>query len=143
MRTQMVGALSATVLVLVAAGCGGTGGYQNAARPPAVLTISIDVTGNGVALSPSHIGAGPAVLLIVNESGRSRNLTLTAPSGSGRSCVAEDASSGPINPQGTARMQLPLVEGACVVGVADGTLAPARLAVGPERPSSQQDLLQP
>ena len=94
-------------------------------------------------MSPDRIGAGPVVLLIANESGRSRDVTLTAPAGSSSPCVAADASSGPINPQGAARMQLPLVEGDCEVGVADGTLQPARLAVGPPRPSAQQDLLQP
>jgi hypothetical protein len=83
------------------------------------------------------------VLLIANQTGRSRDVTLTAPSGSGRSCVDADASSGPINPQSTASMQLPLVEGTCAVGVSDGGLAPARLVVGRERESSQQDLLEP
>jgi hypothetical protein len=147
MRTRMVGALSATVLVLAlvgALGCGGAGGYDNAARPPAVRTLSIEVTGSRVAVSPARIGAGPTLLLIANESGRSREVTLTASAGSrGRSCVEADASSGPINPQSTARLQLPLVEGVCALGVADGALAAARLTVGPERESSQQDLLQP
>lgn len=143
MRTRMVGALSATVLVIAAAGCGSQVGYENASRPPATRSISIDVTGTRVAVSPTRIGGGPVVLLIVNESSRSREVTLAAPAGSSHACVEDDASSGPINPQGTARIQLPLVEGTCEVGVADGTLAPARLTVGPERESSQQDLLEP
>ncbi len=57
--------------------------------------------------------------------------------------MAADASSGPINPQGTARVKLPLVQGACAVGDADGRLRPALLVVGAQRPSAQQDLLQP
>jgi hypothetical protein len=145
MRTRMLGALSAMVLVALAcAGCGSSGGgYDNASRPPAPISVSIAVIGSRIGVSPAHIGAGPVVLLIANQSNRSRNITLTAPSGSDRACVASDASSGPINPQGAARMQLPLVEGTCDVGVADGTLAPTRLTVGPQRPSGQQDLLQP
>jgi hypothetical protein len=144
MRTRMVGALSAMALVLAAAGCGSSNvTYENADRPPVPLSISIEVTASHVAVSPARIGAGPVALLIANESGRSREVTLTAARGSGRSCVEADASSGPINPQGAARMQLPLVEGTCVVGVADGSLQAARLTVGPERESAQQDLLQP
>lgn len=140
----MLGALSAMALVVVPVGCGSSGdGYDNASRPPASISISIAVTGERIGVSPARVGAGPVVLLISNQSGRSRDVTLTAPDGADGSCVEDDASSGPINPQGAARIQLPLVEGTCEVGVADGTIEPARLIVGPERESAQQDLLQP
>jgi hypothetical protein len=142
----MLGALSATVLVLagLATGCGSGGDdYANADRPPAPLSISIAVTGTRVQVSPSHVGAGPVLLLIANTSDRSRDVTLRAPAGSSDACVEEDASSGPINPQGAARIQLPLVEGTCEVRVGDGDLPPARIVVGPRRDSAQQDLLQP
>ena len=141
----MLGALGAIslVLVAVATGCGSDDSeYANADRPPAPITISIAIVGDRVTISPDRVGAGPVVLLIANESGRSHDVTLAA-SGAGRSCVADEASSGPINPEGAARITLPLVEGTCEVGVADGTLDPARLVVGPERESAQQDLLQP
>ena len=141
----MPGALSAMALVALAcAGCGsGGGGYDNASRPPAPISVSIAITGARIGVAPARVGAGPVVLLIANQGNRSRDVTLTAPDGSDRSCVDSDASSGPINPQGAARIQLTVVEGTCEVGVADGTLAPARLTVGPERESAQQDLLQP
>lgn len=143
MRTRTVGVLSAIALVVGAAGCGSSDSYDNAARPPAPVNLAVNLSSERVAISPSRIGAGPVVLLVANESGRSRELTLTAPAGSDSSCVDGDVSSGPINPQGTARLQLPLVEGRCEVGVADGSLQPVRLTVGPPRPSAQQDLLQP
>jgi hypothetical protein len=145
MRTRMLGALSATALVLagLATGCGSSDDYANADRPPAPTSISIAVTGTRIEVSPSRIGAGPVLLLIANTSNRSRDVTLTAPDGAGAACVEADASSGPINPQGAARIQLSLVEGTCEVGVADGSVPPARVVVGPERASAQQDLLQP
>ena len=144
MRTRMLGALSAMALIVAGVGCGSSGdGYDNASRPPASISISIAVTGERINVAPARVGAGPVVLLISNQSGRSRDVTLTAPDGSDGSCVDDDASSGPINPQGVARIQLPLVEGTCEVGIADGTLAPARLTVGPERESAQQNLLEP
>jgi hypothetical protein len=140
----MLGALSAMVLVLVGIGCGSSGdGYDNASRPPAPISISIAITGERIGVSPARVGAGPVVLLISNQSDRSRDVTLSAPDGSDGACVDVDASSGPINPQGAARIQLPLVEGTCEVGVAGGTIEPARLTVGPERETAQQDLLQP
>jgi len=131
----MLGALGATLaLATVATGCGSDGSdYANADRPPAPLSISIAVTADRIAVSPDRLGGGPVVLLIANESGRSREVTLAASDGADRSCVADNASSGPINPQDAARITLPLVEGTCEVGVADGTLRPARLIVGPER----------
>jgi hypothetical protein len=142
----MHGALAVTLLVLaaVAAGCGsGKADYANTDRPPAPISISIALTGERVAVAPDHVGAGPVLLLVANESGRSRDVTLEGLRSGGRPCVVDDASTGPIAPQGAARISLAVVEGTCAVGVADGTLAPARLTVGPERPSAQQDLLQP
>ena len=145
MRTRTVGALSAAVLVLAgAAGCGSSGsGYANASRPPAPVTLSIVVADGRIAISPDRVGAGPTLLLIANESTRSRDVTLTPALGSSRGCVTADASSGPINPQGSAHVNLPLVEGTCAIGVTGGGIPPARLVVGPERESAQQDLLQP
>jgi hypothetical protein len=140
----MLGALAALlVLAALAAGCGsGTAEYANADRPPAPIAVSIAIVGDRLAVDPNRVGAGPVLLLIANESSRSHDVTLTAPD-SGRACVADEASSGPINPQGAARMSLSLVEGTCEVGVDDGQLEPVRLVVGPERESAQQDLLQP
>jgi hypothetical protein len=137
----MLGALSAAMFIV--AGCGSTHGYANANRPPAPLNVAVNLTDQRISISPARIGAGPVVLLIANESTASHDLTLTPPSGSNNSCVASEASSGPINPQGVARVQVNVVEGDCVLGVEDGGLPPTRLKVGPERTSSQDDLLQP
>jgi hypothetical protein len=139
----MIGAFGALVVLAgLCAGCGGSASYANADRPPAPISISIAVTGQRVAVSPDRIGAGPVQLLIANESGRSQDVTLTA-ARSGRSCVVDGASSGPINPQDAARISLAVREGTCSVSVADAAIAPAKLAVGPQRASAQQDLLQP
>lgn len=138
----MLGALSATLLLL--AGCGGgDDSYDNAERPPAPVNVSVNLASSRVLVSPARIGAGPIVLLISNQSGRTRDMTLSAPAGSSSACVDAEVSSGPISPQGNARVQLPVVEGRCLVGVAGGDLEPAPLTVGPERRSAQDDLLQP
>jgi hypothetical protein len=144
MPTRMVGALSAGLIaVLMLAGCGAGAKYANTPRPPAPINVAISLTNDGVLISPARVGGGPAVLLVVNTSDRSRDLTLTAPAGSSGSCVEAAASSGPINPQGEARLPVQLVRGECVVGVRDAGLRPAHLIVGAERVSAQDDLLQP
>jgi hypothetical protein len=142
MRTLMLSAVAGT-FVLGLAGCGSTSPYTNAPRPPAPINVSVNLTNDRVRISPSHVGAGPVVLLVANQGDRSRDLTLTAPAGAGGSCLPAETSSGPINPQGTARLPVQLVRGECVVGVRGDGLAPARLVVGRERETAQQDLLQP
>jgi hypothetical protein len=144
MPTRMVGALSAGLIaVLLLSGCGAGSKYANTPRPPAPINVAISLTNGGVLVSPARVGAGPVVLLVANESGRSRDVTLTAPAGASSSCVEATASSGPINPQGVARLPVQLVRGECVVGVRDAGLRPAHLIVGAERTSAQADVLQP
>jgi hypothetical protein len=137
---RMVGALGVAVLAI--AGCGSAASYDNTPRPPAPIVVSVSLGSGRVSVSPSHVGAGPVVLLVANESDRSRDVTLSGAQ-SGAACVPASVSSGPVNPQGTARVQVELVRGACAVGVRGGGLRPARLTVGPERASAQSDVLQP
>jgi hypothetical protein len=141
MRKVMVGALCAAMLGV--AGCGSASGYRDRPRPPAPINVAVSLTNDRVRISPARIGAGPVVLLVANEGDTSRDLTLAPPSGSHRSCVAANASSGPINPQGTARVTVDLRQGDCIVGVRDAGLRPALLVVSAERTSAQAELLQP
>jgi hypothetical protein len=141
MRTGMVAVLSAAALALAGAGCGSSSGYDNAPRPPAPINVAVSITNARVNVSPAHVGAGPVVLIVANESGTSRNLTLG--SAGGGACVTSEASSGPINPQDTARLSVELVRGTCTVAVDDVGVTPARLVVGRQRASAQADLLQP
>lgn len=144
MRMRMLGALNAAALLVVtAAGCGSTNTYDNVSRPPAPINVAVSLTNERVQLSPGRVGAGPIILLISNTGARSRDVTLTAPEGSSSSCVAADASSGPINPRGVARLPVDLIEGDCLVGVRGDELRPARLSVGAPRATAQQDVLQP
>lgn len=140
-RTPTLAALLCLALVALA-GCGSSGGYANTPRPPAPANVTVAVTNSRVLVSPDRIGAGPVVLLVSNASSRSRDVIVDGASG-GPACVSAPASTGPINPQGTARVSVGLVRGACTVSVRDGGAQPARLTVGSERTSAQADLLQP
>jgi hypothetical protein len=141
MRMRMLGALSAAAAAVV--GCGSSDGYDNARRPPAPVNLSVAIDGERVRLSPDSVGGGPVVLLISNQSSRTRDVTLSGAEGASSACVTAEASSGPIAPQGVAHLPVELVEGVCDVGVAGGSARPARLEVGPRRPSAQDELLQP
>jgi hypothetical protein len=138
---RIAGALALAALVIC--GCGSAASYQNTPRPPAPVNVSVSLTDRGVRVSPTRVGAGPAVLLIANESTRSRDVVLDALAGDGRACVSARVSSGVINPQGTARVPVALVRGTCAVAVRDGGTHAARLTVGHKRSSAQGDLLQP
>lgn len=140
MRKRMLGAIGVAVLV---GGCGSSGDYANDPRPPRPLNVTVSVSDKRIDITPHEIGAGPVTVLISNQSGRSRDVSLTAPEGSDSACVQADTASGPINPMGTARLSVNLVEGDCLVVVAGRGPRPATLSVGRERPSAQADLLQP
>ena len=141
MRKRMVGAISVAMLVI---GCGSSDDYANDPRPPRPLDVSVSVTDDRVSVSPSELGAGPVVITIANLSRRSQDVRLEAPEGTSSACVETDTASGPINPRGTARLSVELVEGDCLVtAAARGRPRPARLTVGEQRDSAQADLLQP
>lgn len=140
MRKRMVGAISVAMLAI---GCGSSDDYANDPRPPRPLDVSVSVLDDRISVSPSEIGAGPVTITVVNLSSRSRDVRLEAPADSSSACVGTDTASGPINPRGTARLSVDLVEGDCVVAVEGRRPRPATLTVGRERPSAQSDLLQP
>ena len=137
-RIRALGALPALALcgaVLVISSCGGSDN-RNANRPPVPINVSVQLGAQKVTVSPDKFGAGPITLLVANQSGASQTLTIDGP--------RVRQSIGPINPEDTATLKV-------TVGPGDYSLAtdqsaglrPARLRVGPKRPSAQNTLLLP
>ena len=123
---------------LLAAGCGGTKHFANKARGPAPVTIAASVSQGKINLSPPNIGAGPITLSVANLSQKTVAVKLEPVDGtSGR------ASSGPINPQGTAELNVEVKPGSYRVSAKGGAVTGADLRVGTKRKSSQNDLLLP
>ncbi len=126
------------IFVVGVAGCGSED-FENNPRPPAPIELTANIDSKKVIVSPNEadgqpIGAGLVNLTISNLTDQPEQLTFTGPS---------DESSDPIIPGGVANFKLELLEGDYVVE-ADGTdIKPFDLTVGPERPSSQNDLLLP
>jgi len=139
LRTCVVVSASAALL----AGCGSDDDYKNDPRPPSPINITAFVGAKQVSVSPNTFGAGPIVVIVTNQSNTSQDVTFqTSRAGSGGSADVTQ-STGPINPGDTGRLQLDVVQGRYEVRTGDEAIRPARVAVGPERESAQNQLLQP
>jgi hypothetical protein len=123
------------VLALAAAGCGAED-HPNEPRPPKPIEVTAQVDNKRVTVSPDKFGAGLAIFTISNQSDSETSLTLEGP--------IEDESV-PILPGNvTDTFKVAMETGDYVVGAGtDSSAAPAEVRVGPERPSSQDDLLLP
>jgi hypothetical protein len=136
-------AIGLTAAVLAIAGCGASADYANKPRPPAPINVTAAISQGKITVSPKTFGAGPIVMIIANETDQAHRVTLeTDELGASRPGLKQ--STGPINPQGTTTLKVDMPSGAYQVSVDSGrSIRSARLKVGAQRPSAQNDLLQP
>lgn len=134
-RTR-TGLLAPLVLTAVAGGCGGQTNYANDPRPPVVANVDAAIVQSHIQVSPKKVGGGPMRLNVANLTSKSHDVTLEPVAG------GASAKSGPINPQGTATIQLNVKQGTYRIRATAG-ISPAVLTVGPQRKSAQNQLLQP
>ena len=139
--------VSRTAMALIAAaaaaigGCGSESDYANDPRPPAAINVSAAISPSKVTVSPTEFGAGPVTLLIANLTDESQQLTIETQSLSQEAGIKQTSSV--INPKGTGTLKVDVPEGTYVVSVARDGIQDATVRVGEERPSSQDQLLQP
>jgi|RhiMetStandDraft_4_1073278.scaffolds.fasta_scaffold372087_1 hypothetical protein len=129
---------SALLLLAVAVTIGACGGSddRNQERPAVPINVSVQLGPQKVTVSPAKFGAGPITLLVANQSGASQTLTIDGPQ--------VKQSVGPINPEDTATLKVSVQEGDYTLATDPSAgLRPARLTVGPKRPSGQNTLLLP
>lgn len=136
-RTIFAAALAAAALAI--AGCGGGDDYENKPRPPQPIVVTAAITPKSVSVSPKEFGAGPISLVVTNLTPATQQVTLET---AGRAAGIRQ-STGPINPRETASLKADLSQGEYEVHVASEDVKPAKITVGPSRPSAQNDLLQP
>jgi hypothetical protein len=130
-------ALLATLGILAALSLGacGSSDFPNDPRPPAPIEVTAKVGAGQVQVSPDHFGAGLVTITIANLSDSPVRFTLSGP---------RDAATPPIQPGAPANLKLDLPEGSYeATAGGGGSSQPARVSVGPERKSSQNQLLQP
>lgn len=130
---------SITLCLAVAAvgtGCGTKKERRaNVTRPALPVVVATLVTKDEIRLSPAEFGAGAVEVLVSNRSGKPRRITVK---GNGAAALATT----PISDGETSKAQAILEPGVYTVDAGTG-VTPAKLVVGPQRPSSQNELITP
>jgi hypothetical protein len=135
-RSRLIAPAAALVAALGVAACG-EDDFENNPRPAAPIELTALINDSKVKVSPSTaaaVGAGLANVTISNQSADPAALVLEGPT---------DEASDEIPPGGVGSMRIALEEGEYVVSAGDSEARESGLAVGPERPSSQNELLLP
>jgi hypothetical protein len=126
--------LVAAALALAATGCG-SDDHPNENRPPSPIEMTAKITKGKVSIDPGKVGAGLANVTVANLSPEPVSLTFQGPDTTTGNVIA---------PGNVGTIKVALVEGTYTVSPgAASNAAPDRLVVGPERPSSQNELLLP
>ena len=143
-RTAAVAACAITAACALAS-CGSDDTQDaHAERPPTPIVVSAAISDKHVSVSPRKFGAGPITLIISNQSSQSQQVTLETDQQPGDSGPGQKAiETGPINPRETASVKGQVSEGTYALRVGGDTVKAARITVGKQRPTSQNDLLQP
>lgn len=132
-------ALLATTLLI--AGCGESD-YANKPRPPAPTALTAQINPVRVKVSPTSVGAGPITIILVNLTAKTHRITVESDElGAAEGGLRQQTA--PINPQGTAKLNIAVKPGRYTIGVGGKVIKPATLKVGKERDSSQDQLLLP
>jgi hypothetical protein len=132
LRAATLGLLLAWPVLLSACG---EDDFPNEPRPPSPIELTAAIDEKSVSVSPEAIGAGLVNLTISNQTDEPTRLTLEGPT---------SETSGEIPPGATGAIKAALEEGDYEAAAgAEVDIKPATLAVGPTRPTSQNELLQP
>lgn len=154
----MIGHVAAALLTisvcatsgLVLSGCGSSSGRSAAmARPPSPIDLAVYVNDRRVSVSPASVGAGLVVFVVTNQARHAESLAISRAGSSGAL-----ASTAPINPQGTTQLSVDFTPGEYTLATAPrghteaqrsqpSRIRPASLHIGRERPSSDNEVLQP
>src|SRR5262245_12169636 len=133
-RSSLVVAAAALGASVLLAACGQED-FKNDPRPPSPIQLGAVINDKQVVVSPSGVGAGLVSITVSNQSGDAATLTLSGPN---------DIASNQILPGNTAKLKGELKQGDYEVSAGgESTARDDTLTVGPERPSSQNDLLLP
>lgn len=120
------------------AGCGDDEDFANDPRPPTPILITAKVDDEKVVVSPKDFGAGLVTFAISNQSDDPISLTLVGPA------PAPNQSSPEIPPAGVDEFKTEMVQGDYEINAGERSGAkPAQITVGPDRPSSSDELLLP
>ncbi len=132
-RGRALVALAAGVAALTATACG-SDDYENEPRPPAPAQVSIQITEDGLTVSPAELGAGIANFAIINLGDVPTGVEIDGPT------VGETEE---IPPGTSTALKMEMETGDYEASPVGGGAAPFEFTVGPERESAKNDLLLP
>lgn len=139
--------LAVSALAISACGSESARPAPSSPRPATPVNLAVYIDNGRVSIAPARVGAGPVTFIITNQAGQTESLVIRH---TGASAVQPLADTGPINPQATAQVSVDLSSpGEYSVATAgpgsgsDSSIKAAVLHVGPPRPSSDNQLLQP
>lgn len=125
--------VSAAVLGVVVAGCGAAD-FPNNPRPPTPIEVSARVDSQRVQVAPDRFGAGLVNFTVANLSSAPITFNVSGPT---------NGSTTEIQPGAPDYLRLDMKEGTYQVTASKSKIKPATIRVGPERKSSQNNLLEP
>jgi hypothetical protein len=131
-RLALLGA-SLLVVAIVLAGCGSSD-FANNPRPPTPIEVSAKVDSKRVQVAPDSFGAGLVNFTVANLSGAPVTFNVSGPT---------EGSTTEIQPGAPDYLRINMKEGTYQVTASKAKIKPATIEVGPERPSSQNKLLEP
>ncbi len=132
-RGRALVALAVALASLALAACG-RDDFENNPRPPAALPISVQVNDDQITVSPAEFGAGIADFTIVNLGREPTSVEIEGPT---------TGESDEIAPGTTAVLKMETETGDYEATALDLDAEPFEFEVGPERESSNNELLQP
>jgi hypothetical protein len=135
-RGKRAATLALVLATPLAIGACGEDDFPNDPRPAAPIELTAAIDDKAVSVSPSDdFGAGLVNITISNQTDEPTRLTLEGPT---------TATSGEIVPGGTGSIKTQLDEGEYEAAAgAELGIKPETLTVGPDRPNSTNELLQP
>jgi hypothetical protein len=132
-RRTALGAVALVTAVSLSA-CGSSD-WPNKARPASAIEVTARIDPEQVEVSPDRFGAGLVNFTIANLSRSSVRFTLSGP---------KHVASPEIEPETPTTFEVQLPEGRYeATAASDASIRPASVRVGPNRPSSQNKLLEP
>ncbi len=124
---------AALVAVLAVAGCG-RNDFKNDPSPPVPAEVSVKIAPDGVVVSPREFGAGLVNFTAANLTNQTGSFAIHGP---------VDADSGEFGPGDTQTLKVQVKSGSYEASTDGISVRPFSFTVGPERPSSQNQLLLP
>lgn len=136
MRTPCALGLAAALGI---AACGEDEDHANRKRPPASINVTAAIADGRINVSPRRFGAGPIRLIVSNQTPAAQALTFET--GGDEAGVTQTTA--PINPSGTATLEVEVPPGQYEIRTSDDGIEPAAVKVGAPRASAQSQLLLP